>query len=293
MSQEVQVVKGLPAEWGKCSCTVSLNSHGTDLSYWKDNIAVGSGVNIIIFNAITGSQIAILSDHTYSVQSITYSSDGMFLVSGCGGGTVKLWDVQTGGVVKTFHGHTDCVCSVSISADNTRIASGSLCGALHLWNTHTGECHCVIKQEGIVIYVSFSPINSQHLLSISGKKGWQWDINGHQAGPTYDGSCISFSPDGTQFILCHNKAVTVQDSNSGVIVNEFQIANGSIYHCCFSPDGRLFAVASQATIYVWDVTGLEPHLAETFIGHTEKVNSLIFSSPSSLISASDDKSVKF
>ena len=106
LSREVKVVKGFPAGWGRCSRTVILDSYALNLSYWNNTIAVGSGHgDIIILDAIIGSQIAVLSGHTWNINSLAFS-DGKLLVSGSDDKNVKLWDLQTGGVVKTFHGHT-------------------------------------------------------------------------------------------------------------------------------------------------------------------------------------------
>jgi len=276
-----------------CSRTVSLDEIPLALSYWNNTIAVGSQASdIIILDGVTGTQLATLSGHTDLVTSLTFSSDGISLVSGSDDYTVKLWDVQTGGVVKTFSGHTGWVHSVSISADYTRIASGSGDCTIHLWDIQTGGCHHIIKQQGSVYHVNFSPTNPQYLLSKSNDKIWQWDVNGHQIQPTYDGFRSAFSPDGTQFALC-DRTVTVQNSDSRAIVAEFHVADSGASCCCFSPDGRLIAVASSHTMYVWDITTPDPHLIETFIGHTGDITSITFASPSSLISASEDKSVKF
>jgi len=289
-----KVVKGVKSEWGTCSRTVSLDDDAVALSYWNNAIAVGCGnKNIIILNAITGSQTAVLSGHTNWVNSVAFSSDGRSLVSGSDDTTAKLWDMQTGGVVKTFHGHTDWVLSVSISADCTRIASGSEDHTIHLWDIQTGECLCTIEQVDRVLHVMFSPIDPQHIISVSNNKIWKWDVNGHQIPPTYDGTHITFSSDHTQFALCNREVVTVQNSDSGKIVAEFHTANGTARHCCFSPDGRLIAVAAGKIAYVWDITSPDPDPIETLIGHTREITSLMFSSPFSLISASRDGSVMF
>jgi len=290
----VKAVKGLPAGWGVCFRTVLLDNIPLALSYWKNTIAVGSRhKDIIFFNAITGSQAAVFSGHTDRVTSLVFSPNGASLISGSNDMTVKLWDIQTGGVVKTFSGHTDWVWSVSISADCTKIASGSEDKTMRLWDIQSGECHGVIKQWDIVYHVSFSPTNPQYLLSKSNYKIWQWDIDGHQIPPTYNGFCFAFSPNGTQLVLCTGRFITIQDSGSRAIVAGFHVPDSNTRRCCFSPDGRLVAVAAGHTTYIWDITGLDPHLIETFIGHTSFITSLVFSSPTSLISASEDQSIKF
>jgi len=285
---------GFPAEWRKCSRTVLLDSCTWTLSYWNNTVAAGSkpGV-IIILDTITGSQIAVLSEHTDEVRCVTFSSDGASLVSGSDDCTIKLWDVQTGGVIKTFSGHTSKVLSVSISSDCTMIASGSHDYSICLWDVQTGGCQHVIKQQGHIYHVSFSLTNPQHLISLCGPLLWQWDTNGHQTSPPFETSCIAFSPNGTQFVLCCRAVVTVQNSDSRITVAKFQVASGNTQHCCFSLDGSLVAVAAGRIIYVWDIISSNPHLVETFIGHAGNIISLAFSSPSTLISASVDKSVKF
>jgi len=296
LSKEAKVVEGLPVEWGMCSRTVLLDSSPWPLSYWNNTIAVGSmNGDVLILNATTGSQAAVLSGHTDHVKSLTFSSEGTSLVSGSDDTTIKLWDVQTGGVVRTFHGHTDKVWSISVSADHTIIASGSDDKTLRLWDIQTGVCHQIIKQEDWVSCIRFSPTDPQSLMSASSGTVQQWDINGHKVGPTYSAHQIAFSPDGTQFILYMEGHVTVQNINSGVVVAKFYMEHTHIHisPCCFSPDGKLVAVAAAYKAYVWDITGSHPHLVGTFVGHTNVITSLVFSSPSTLISAAQDGSVKF
>jgi len=290
-----KVVKGLPAEWGGCSRTVLLSNDVLSLSYWNNTIAVGSSNgDILILDAITGNQTGVLSGHTDAVKSVTFSSDGTSLVSGSKDKTVKLWDVQTGGVVRTFHGHTDWVWSVSISADHTTIASGSDDKTLCLWDIQKGECHQIIEHQDQVDCVRFSPTNPQCLMSVSDGTVQQWDINGHKVGPTYDGYHIAFSPDGTQFISSTWNCVTVHNTNSGLVVAKLHMGNiGISTVTCFSPDHKLVAVATYINILVWDITGSDPHHVETFVNNIAIITSLAFSSPSTLILASDDKSVKF
>ena len=58
-------------------------------------------------------------------------------------------------------------------------------------------------------------------------------------------------------------------------------------NCCFSPDGKLVAVSGGSFIYIWDITNSDPHPIQTFPGGFSNIVTLLFSSPSSLISAQD------
>ena len=171
-SPEVRIVKGCSARWGACFCTIQLGSYIMSLAYCKDTIAASlySG-SIVILNAITGSQMAILLGHTNVILSLAFSVNSVLLVSGSHDHTIKLWDVQTGGVIKIFSGHISPVNSVSVSADCTMIVSGSDDNTVCLWNIQTGECYHVLIYQESVIHVYFSPLVPQHLISISDDDG--------------------------------------------------------------------------------------------------------------------------
>jgi WD40 repeat protein len=297
-SQEAKVVKGLPAGWGTCSRTVELG-YPCALACWEDTVAVGLGSGgIFLLDSITGGQVAVLSGHADGrVISLAFLPDGTSLVSGSTDNTLKHWDIQTGGVVKTFHGHNNWVSSTSISSDCITIASGSSDKTIRLWNIWTGECHHIIEQQKGVDCVSFSPTNPQRFISVSGGIVQQWDISGHQIEPTYQGSHATFSLDGTHIVSCEEKAAMVWNSNSGAIIAKcLPDGNSSggesdrdFKMCCPSPDGGLVAITAGTTVHVWDITSSnQAHL----VGHTNKITAIIFSS-SSLISASNDGSVKF
>ena len=289
---------GLPDDWDTCSRTIFFEDRPSALACRGDIITVGLRSNdIVILDAITGSNTFVLSSHTNVVSSLTFSLDGTLLVSGSKDKTVKLWDVQTGGVVKTFGGHVSAVSSVSISPDCAVIVSGSQDGTIHLWDVRTGErFHVAIRHSSEVTAVSFLPTNSRRLISSSlDSTVRQWDIDGHQVGLRHLEAVavahVAYSSDGTRFVSCGGRIATVRDSDSGTEVVKLRAANGIFRYGCFSSDGRFVACAVGDAVYVWDIAGPEPHIVGNFFGHTKDVISIVFTS--SLISGSQDRSVKF
>ena len=283
------------AAWGTSARTVSCPQTPFALAYCNNTIATSFSHQITILDGLTGSQTAVLSGHTAFVCSLAFSLDGTLLVSGSWDETVKLWDVQTGGIIKTFCGHTDVILSVSISTDNTMIASASSDETICLWNIKTRDCHIIERYEHEIATLTFSPTNPQLLLSSSNDGILkQWGIDGHQIGSPITGYSVAFSPDGTQFVSYNRKTVTVRNTNSRMTVAEFNQAN-KVNCCLFSPDGRFIATTTtvDSAIHLWDITKPEPCLIQTLIGHTGRITCLAFPSPLSLISASDDESIKF
>jgi WD40 repeat protein len=287
----VKVVSGLLVEWETHSHTVSFDHLPLALACWENTTAVGleSGT-IIILDATTGTHMSVLSGHTDWVRSLAFSSDGELLVSGSNDRTIKLWNIQTGNPFKTFSGHSRSILSVSISADSTMIASGSQDHTIRLWDVQIGG-YTVVPHKGPVTCVNFSPVDPQHFISAS-QDGTiqQWGVDGNQVGPPHSGTHVAFSLDGTHFISHQGKVAKVQNSASGVVVAEL-VANDYFWCCCFSRQGRFVAGAAGHNVYVWDITGPNPRHIETHIGHTSFTTSLVFSSY--LISASDDKTIKF
>ena len=120
-----------------------------------------------------------------------------------------------------------------------------------------------------------------------------WFANYLVVTPTFDGYHADFSPDGAQLVSMYEDVVTIQNPSSGAVVVKFPTIKDSTGCCYFSPDGKLVAVATGRITHVWNVTSPKPYLVETFIGHINEINSIAFSSPSSLISISVDQLVKF
>jgi len=96
------------------------------------------GEEVIIWNVENGELFKILKtnirDVDNTVESISFSPDSKYIVTGNSDKTVKLWNVNEGTVIRTLEGHRNSVNSISFSADGRFIASGSRDKTVRIWN---------------------------------------------------------------------------------------------------------------------------------------------------------------
>ena len=86
-----------------------------------------------IWETKTGKPVLTLEGHSGTVQSIAFSVDGRFLVSGSDDRTARIWDAATGAVLLTLEGHANTVRSAAISADNRTVVTGSSDETARVW----------------------------------------------------------------------------------------------------------------------------------------------------------------
>ena len=295
-SGKVRVVMGLPDKWDTCSRTMMFEDELTACLHWGDTIAIGLGCNVVFLDVITGIRTSVLCGHKSSIRCLASSQDGTLLLSGSLDKTARVWDVQTGAVIRTFS-HPFAYFAASISSDGAIVALGTNDGTVRLWDVRTGECNSIKMHDGTVTDIKFSPINSRHFISSSlGGIVKQWDIDGDQNWPSYheadDVHDLTWTRDGTRFVSCGDVA-TVRDAESGAVVVKLDAPDksSSLHLGCFSPDGRFVACADDITIWVWDITISGGRLVGCLVGHSDNIEFLAF--PSSLISGSYDRSIKF
>ncbi|MEW6162699.1 MAG: caspase family protein [Nitrospirota bacterium] len=154
-----------------------------------------------LWEVSTGKGIMTFSGHSFSVNSIVFTSDGSRILSGSSDDTLKIWETKTGREIRTFRGHTNSVETISISGDEKYVASGDLDGNIKLWEMDTGrEIRTFKGHSNKVISVEFS-FDGRYILSgsIDGTTRL-WDISTGKEIAQFisfeDGEWIVITPEG-------------------------------------------------------------------------------------------------
>jgi WD40 repeat protein/serine/threonine protein kinase len=184
-----------------------------------------------------------MEGHTDSVESVAFSPDGLYALSGSLDKTVRLWDVAIGKEIRCLKGHKDGVHCVAFSPDGRYVLSGSggfLNSTLLLWEVASG-------QEIQRFEVNTSWVHS-----------------------------VLFSPDGRYIFFGSNDTIQLWEAATGREVRRFEGHTSGVNSVAFSPDGRYVLSGSlDQTIRLWEVaTGQE---VRCFEGHTDWIRSVAFS----------------
>ena len=187
---------------------------------------------IKIFEVATGEEIRDfkLTDEV-SVNSVTYSPDGKYVLSGGGGGKMTLWNTSSGRSIKRvvatkggFLGTGPAYLNaVSFSSDGQYALSGGGDKIVRLWNAkNLTQVKEFVGHTGFygVWTVDFSPDGKYALSSDSDGKIIIWDIaSGTEwkvfTGHTVLGAGAKFSPDGKYVISAGDASTRIWDVATG------------------------------------------------------------------------------
>jgi WD40 repeat protein len=193
---------------------------------------------------------AILREHTNSVNTVAFSPDSRWALSGscqqldaddnCTAGDLILWDIESETILHRFEGHTDWVNGVTFSPDGQTALSASGDGTLILWQVGTGE---IVRR-----------------------------FEGHTGGV----HTVAFSPDGQTALSASDDATLILwDVTTGAIIRRFEGHTGAVTCAAFGPDGQM-AVSGSAdnALILWDV--MTGDIIHRFEGHSNEITAVAF-----------------
>jgi WD40 repeat protein len=227
-----------------------------------------------IWNARNGQEVRRFDGHTYPINSICFSPDGHFLLTGSNDKTAKLWEAATGREVRQFQ-DVGPVKAAAFSPDGLRIVTGNEQGKVHVWDETSGRLLLTLPKP-----VGVQPIADSELAGKSADEQAALFLQQRRdaainsalqmadAGAAVGG--VAFSSDGTRIAVAGSAVrsqsnVLMYDSSTGDKVatfegnsasNEFETAT-----LAFAPDASQFWTEGPVR---WDMRTGVP----TFIGGT-------------------------
>ena len=151
--------------------------------------------------------------HTDTVESVAFSPDGKYVLTGSDDKTAKLWDAASGAEVRTFSGHTAKVESVAFSPDGNYVLTGSADNSAKLWDAATGALVRTFSEQTSTVRTSVEMKRSSH--------------------------SVAFSPDG-KYVLTGSDDGTAKlwDAATGAVVRTFSGHTNIVRSVAFSADGK-------------------------------------------------------
>ncbi|THW31539.1 WD40 repeat-like protein [Aureobasidium pullulans] len=219
------------------------------ITFSPDNRLIGSArdATINLRDLGTHEVCKMFTGHSRKVNAIMFFSNGELLASASDDHTVRIWDTATGLTLSLLQGHTGSVDILAASQDSKLVASGSRNGEICLWDAVAGEPRCLFKGHPTsVLAIAF--MHDDTTIASAGADG-----------------CINF-----------------WEASRGVLENKLDTEEGAS-KSTFSPDGKLFAVATgNAQIKLFDTATGSPH--SVFMVH-DLVHGIEFSPDSTTLAS--------
>ena len=199
----------IPSAYVRTVCISPDSKYALCATHWK------TLATIDIDRMKITSRNNAFSGHTSDINSICFSPDGNFVVSGSSDKTLILWDFATSEEVISFYGHKGAITSVGFSCDGKYIISGSTDSTVRIWDVGTGkEIRRFYGHAQVVNSVCFNPDRNYAMSGSYDGTIKIWDIlTGKEIrsikGHSGDVLAVAFTPDG-KYILSGSADGTIK-----------------------------------------------------------------------------------
>ena len=241
-----------------------------------------------LWDAVTCVPVGEPILHEDVVAAVCFSPDGETVLTGSEDGTARFWDTKTRKPIGQPMTHGDRIASVAFSPNGEMVLTGSTDKTARLWKAKTGEpVSKPLMHDDAVWAVAFSPDGSRFATGGDFGVFHIWNSATQERLPAIEGyfdhiRTLSFSPNCSCIAVGSADLVQVSDAETGRIIHEISVHNGSITAAEFSGDGKkLLTASTDSTVGVWSAADID--LSRDVLAHDQPVWSVVFSADGSQI----------
>jgi len=261
--------------------------------------AVGNHNNYISIMNMEGEELLKLIGHKGYVQSIKYSPNGKFMVSGSMDKTAKLWNANDGKEIMSLEGHTEGILSVAYSLNGKYIASGSLDHTAILWDAKSGKkLFQLVGHRSEIAEVAFSTNSKLVITGSSDGTAKIWDVENGKVLYSLEGhdgvvGGVAFTPDDKLITTSSDNKIRLWNAKTGKHIHTINDIEGQIMSIFISHDGAYISSSNvNGTVKIWKIKGGKK-LCE-YEGHSKRAREAVFhpTKENTVISASNDNTIR-
>ncbi len=230
--------------------------------------------------------------------SVEFSADGRWIVTGSADGNTRIWDAKKAEVVLRVQ-HAVAPARASLSRDGKKLLTASNDGLAAVWLAESGRQLLALPHPDELRSAEFSP-DSKWILTLcadeqmriwngtNGRLLVSWKPHAAKVNQAH------FSPDGSRVVTCSSDfTARVWEAAAGRPLSEPLPHRAAVREATFSPDGRKLLTASQDdTAVVWDFASGEPG-RKIILRHNASLYSARFSPDGRcVVTASQDQTAR-
>ncbi|BBM82374.1 DUF4062 domain-containing protein [Candidatus Uabimicrobium amorphum] len=269
---------------------IAIDSNA-DNSIW---VSAGADNEVKIWSSPQRQILRTLCGHTGMITKLCLSQDNSFVASASRDETIRIWNTTNGDEVQKLEGHTPTT-SLCFTADNEFLLSTGMDKRCLLWDWKQQK---ILKEAVLKNEITAAIFNGKEVICgckngdvyiLDEELNVKHEINAHPKG-IY---ALALTANGSILVSAgEDQAIKVWDFQTSTAKLTIQEHEDWIYDLKISPKGsHIVSASGDKTIKIFNIETGE--CTATLFGHSDWVYNVAFVDDTTLISCSEDSTIRF